>query len=82
VGRRRQSESLFQNNGRDRTGRQRTRYDGVNIPCHHGMARPQVATRGDALQVWRVAANILNKQSRTIEKGLDLGAGLTTHHKQ
>jgi hypothetical protein len=32
------------------------------VPCHHGMARPQVANGGDALQVWRVAANILNKQ--------------------
>jgi hypothetical protein len=33
------------------------------------MARPQVADGGDGLQVWRVAANILNKQSRTAEKG-------------
>jgi hypothetical protein len=32
-------------------------------PCHHGMARPQVAGGGDDLQVWKVAANILNKQS-------------------
>jgi hypothetical protein len=31
-------------------------------PCHHGMARPQVADEGDALQFWREAANILNKQ--------------------
>jgi hypothetical protein len=38
------------------------------VPCHHGMARPQVADGGDALQVWRVAANILNKQSRTANK--------------
>jgi hypothetical protein len=39
-------------------------------PCHHGMARPQVADGGDRdrLQVWRVAANILNKQSRTADK--------------
>jgi hypothetical protein len=22
--------------------------------CHHGMARPQVADGGDALQVWRI----------------------------
>jgi hypothetical protein len=29
----------------------------------------QVANRGDGLQVWRVAANILNKQSRTADKG-------------
>jgi hypothetical protein len=39
------------------------------VPCHHGMARPQVADGGDALQVWRIAANILNKQSRTADKG-------------
>jgi hypothetical protein len=33
------------------------------------MARPQVADGGDSLQVWRVTANILNKQSRTADKG-------------
>jgi hypothetical protein len=37
--------------------------------CHHGMARPQVADGGDGLQLWRVAANILNKQSRITNKG-------------
>jgi hypothetical protein len=31
------------------------------VPCHHGMARPQVADGGEGLQIWRVAANILNK---------------------
>jgi hypothetical protein len=35
------------------------------VPCHHGMARHQVAGGGNGLQIWRVAANILNKQSRT-----------------
>jgi hypothetical protein len=30
------------------------------VPCHHGMARPQVADGGDSLQFWRVAVNILN----------------------
>jgi hypothetical protein len=47
------------------------------VPCHHGMARPQVADGGDELQIWRAAANILNKQSRTADKGLSssLGAG-------
>jgi hypothetical protein len=39
------------------------------VPCHHGMARPQVADEGDGLQIWRVAANILNKQLRTADKG-------------
>jgi hypothetical protein len=38
------------------------------VPCHNGMARPQVADGGEALQVWRVASNILNKQSRTADK--------------
>jgi len=32
------------------------------------MARPQVGVGGTA-SIWRVAANILNKQSRTPEKG-------------
>jgi hypothetical protein len=39
------------------------------VPCHHGMARPQVADGGDGLRICRVAANILNKQSRTADKG-------------
>jgi hypothetical protein len=47
------------------------------VPCHHGMARPQVADGGNGLQIWRVAANILNKQSRTADKGWSsiLGVG-------
>jgi hypothetical protein len=42
------------------------------------MARPQIAEGGDCLQIWRVAANILNKQSRTADKGSfsSLGVGL------
>jgi hypothetical protein len=39
------------------------------VPCHHGMRRPQVADGGSGLQIWRVAANILNKQSRIADKG-------------
>jgi hypothetical protein len=35
---------------------------------------------------WKVAANILHKQSRTADKGwsssLGLGVGLTTHHRK
>jgi hypothetical protein len=38
------------------------------VPCHHGKAHPQVADGGDGLQIWRLAANILNKQSRTADK--------------
>jgi hypothetical protein len=56
------------------------------VPFHHGMARPQVADVGDALQFWRVAANILNKQSRTADKrcfsSLGLGMGLITPHRK
>jgi hypothetical protein len=36
-------------------------------PCHHSMARPRADGR-DSLQFWRLAANILNKQSRTNDK--------------
>jgi hypothetical protein len=32
------------------------------------MARPQVTDRGGGLQIWRVAMNILNKQSRTADR--------------
>jgi hypothetical protein len=47
------------------------------------MIRPQVADRGDAIQPWRVAANISSKQSGTAGKGwppiLGLGVGQSTH---
>jgi hypothetical protein len=50
------------------------------VPCR--MARPQVAERGEGLQIWRVAANILNKQLRTADRGdpptWGLGRGITT----
>jgi hypothetical protein len=46
------------------------------VPCHHGMARPQVADGGDALQFRRAAANILNKQSRTADKGWSSSLGV------
>jgi hypothetical protein len=50
------------------------------------MARPQVADGGDDLQLWREAANILNKQSRTADKGwsssFGLGVGLTIPHRK
>jgi hypothetical protein len=54
------------------------RYEGL---CHHGMARCQVADGGDGFQIWRVHANVLNKQSRTDDRGgppaWGLGEGLT-----
>jgi hypothetical protein len=37
--------------------------------CHHGTAFPRVADGGHVLQIWKVAANILNKQSWTTDKG-------------
>jgi hypothetical protein len=46
------------------------------VPCHHGMARLQVADGGDGLQIWKVAANILNKQSRTADKGWSSSLGV------
>jgi hypothetical protein len=49
------------------------------------MERAQVVDGGDGLQTQRVAANILNKQSQTSDKGwfssLGLGVGLTTQCK-
>jgi hypothetical protein len=49
------------------------------VLCHHGMAGPQVADGGDSPQFWMVAANMLNKQSRTAGKGwsssLEVGRG-------
>jgi hypothetical protein len=46
------------------------------VHCHHGMARPRVADRGDGLQIWRVSANMLNKQSRTAESGWSSSLGV------
>jgi hypothetical protein len=52
------------------------------VHFQYDTTRPQVADGGNGLQIWRVAANILNKQSRTADKGwssrLGLGVGLTS----
>jgi hypothetical protein len=40
------------------------------------MARPQVEDGGDALQVWREATNIFNKQSLTADKGWSSSLGV------
>jgi len=37
-------------------------------PCHYAMVHPQVAD-GECPLIWRVAANMLNKKSRTADKG-------------
>jgi hypothetical protein len=42
------------------------------VPCHHSMARPQFADARDGLQKWRVAANILNKQSWPTDRGCEV----------
>jgi hypothetical protein len=60
----------------------------MSTPCYvgHGMVRPQVADGEDSLRIWREAANILNKQSWTADKGgppaWGLGVGLTTPHRK
>jgi hypothetical protein len=50
------------------------------------MARPQVADGGGGLQIWRVAAYILNKQVRTADRGclssLGLAGEATTSHRK
>jgi hypothetical protein len=54
------------------------------VPCHHNMARPKIAD-GEGLQIWRVAANILNKKSRTADKEWSSclgGVGLTAPHRK
>jgi hypothetical protein len=43
------------------------------VPCHHGMARPQISDGGEGLQIRRVAENIVNKQARTVDKGRSFG---------
>jgi hypothetical protein len=40
------------------------------------MLRPQVADGGDALQFWKVAVNILNKQLWTADKGWSSSLGV------
>jgi hypothetical protein len=34
-----------------------------NFYYYHGMARPQVADERDGLQMWRIAANMLNRRA-------------------
>jgi hypothetical protein len=54
------------------------------VPCPHGLARPQVADGENGLQIWRIASNISNKQSRTADRGwpssLGVGRGLTAQN--
>jgi hypothetical protein len=48
----------------------------VEDPCHHGIARPQLADGEDGLQIWSLTANLLYKQSRKTDKGLSSNGGL------
>jgi hypothetical protein len=48
------------------------------VPCNNGMACPQVADRGDALQVFRSRG----KPSRGGPPAGELGVELTTHRKK
>jgi hypothetical protein len=55
-----------------------------NFPTFYGtpklgeslLARPQVTDAGDGLQLWRVAENVLNKQTRGGPSALWMGVGL------
>jgi hypothetical protein len=65
------------------------RYNKNNVDmgrCHYRMARPHFEDGGDDLWIWRMAANILNKQSRTDGKacscGLGLGRGVTPYREK
>jgi len=51
-----------------------TNHPGVLVvdPCHRGMARPRIAGGGDGLRMLKIAANTLNKQSWTTDKGVVL----------
>jgi hypothetical protein len=55
-------------------------------PCPRGMGCTQAAGGGDSLQIMRVTAYRLNKQSRTANKRWSatwvLGEGLTTPHRK
>jgi hypothetical protein len=46
------------------------------LSCHHDTARPLVADGSDDLQIWRVVANICNKQQWTTEKELSFSLGV------
>jgi hypothetical protein len=51
------------------------------VPCQHDMVLPQVEDGRYSLQLWEVAANILNEQPRTAdeERSSNLGAGNRVH---
>jgi hypothetical protein len=38
------------------------------VTCHHSMVWPQVADGGGGIQIRKVAANMMNKQSQTPDR--------------
>jgi len=46
-------------------------------PCQYDVARPLVTDEGNGFRTWRLPPNILNKQSRTVDKrwSSNLGVG-------
>jgi hypothetical protein len=46
-----------------------------SVPFRHGTARPQVADGGDGLQIRWAVANMLNKKSRTADRGWSSSLG-------
>jgi hypothetical protein len=53
------------------------------VLCHNGMACPQAEDGANGLQMWTVAANILDEQSRAADKGWSssLGVGRGPNNK-
>jgi hypothetical protein len=45
-------------------------------PSHHGMVSPQAAHGGESLQIWKVVAKILHKQSPTADEGRSSSLGI------
>lgn len=57
----------------------------AKCPFATTMGSPKAASGGDSLQAWRVAANVLHKQSRTVDQrrssSLVLGEVLMAYHR-
>jgi hypothetical protein len=52
------------------------------VPCYHGIAHHQVVDGGDGPQLWKVAANVLNKEPQVADKGWSSSLGLISSHFQ
>jgi hypothetical protein len=60
---------MSQNNNFKQSCGPKVTSDNKWVPCHEGMACPEDTDEGNGLQVWKVAATMLNKQSRTAGNG-------------